>query len=131
MTSSYLSAPSAVDVSPLLVRVAVGAALVGAGLVHLLLASTYGQSSAIVGVAFAVGGTSAFAAAVWLLATDADAAWDVAAAVSGGMLVALGISATGGLFGIRTAAIGMSEGVAIITESTVVVAWLATRMRRR
>lgn len=131
MASSYLSAPPAADTSPRLVRVAVAAALVGAGLVHLLLASTYGQSSAVVGVAFAVGGASAFAAAVWLLVTDADAAWDFAAAVSGGMLVALGISATVGLFGIRTATIGMSEGIAILTESSVLVAWLATRARRR
>lgn len=131
MASSYLSAPSTGDASSVLVRVAVGAALAGAGLVHLLLASTYGQSSAAVGAAFIVGGLSAFAAAAWLLRTDANAAWDFAAAVSTGMLVALAISATTGLFGVRTSTIGAPEAVSIATESSVVVAWLATRLRRR
>ena len=131
MASSYLSAPAPRDASSVLVRAAVGAALAATGFVHLLLASTFGQGSAIVGTAFVVGGLSAFVAALWLLLTDASAAWDAAAAVSMGMLVALAVSATVGLFGIRTSAIGAPEAVSIATESFVVVAWLATRARRR
>ena len=129
--ASYLSAPPAGVMSPRVLRVAVAGALAAAGLVHLLLASTYGQGSAIVGVAFVVGGLSAFAAATWLLVREADAAWDFAAAVSGGMLVALALSATTGLFGIRTSTIGLTQGVSIASESFVVIAWLFTRLRRR
>ena len=114
----------------MLVRIAVGAALVGAAAVHLLLASTYGQASAVVGAAFILGGVTAVIAGAWLMISDADLAWDFAAAVSAGMLLALALSASIGLFGVRTTEVGVAEGVAILTEVSVLVAWAATRLRR-
>lgn len=125
------SLPSVRRRTPLPIRAAVVAALAGTGLVHLLLASTYGRGSVVVGASFVVGGLTAFVAGAWLLATDANRSWDLAAAVSGGMLVGLLLSSTVGLFGIRTSALGTPELVSVVTEVSVLIAWAVTRLRRR
>lgn len=105
------------------------AALAVTGLVHVLLASTYGAGSALVGVAFVVGGVTSFVAAAGLLYRDSAIAWNLAAAVSAGMLAGLLVSATVGLFGIVTAQLGAAEITALATEAFVLAAW-AVRIRR-
>lgn len=129
MVISRTESLSVRQASPLLVRIAVAAALAGTGLVHLLLASTYGSGSAVVGAAFVLGGVVAFLAGAWLLIADSAVSWDLAAAVSAGMLAALVISSTVGLFGIKTDQIQAPHAVSILTEVSVLIAWAATRLR--
>lgn len=117
--------------SPLVLRIAVAVALAITAAVHLLLASTYASGSQLVGAAFIVGGVVSLIAAVWVLASDSDLAWALAAAVSAAMLLGLLVSATVGLFGITTAQLGAAEGASVATELFVVVAWAVTRLRRR
>lgn len=131
MAIPSMSAPSLSDATPVAIRVFVAVALAATGLVHLVLASSYGAASAVVGAAFVVGGVVAFAAAAWLLVRDSDIAWDLAAAVSAAMLGGLLLSATVGLFGIETPQLTTSHVVAVVTEVAVLVAWAATRLRRR
>lgn len=130
MTITSTSAPSAADATSVLVRAAVAAALVGTAVVHLLLGSTYGQGSVVVGAAFVVGGLVSLVAAGLLLLRDSDAAWDLAAAVAAAMLVGLLVSATVGLFGIQTPTLEAPHLVSIVTEVSIIVAWAATRLRR-
>lgn len=130
MALTTASVPAADDRSPLPVRIGVAAALAVTAAVHLLLASTYGAASAVVGVAFVVGGLTALASGVWLLIRDSDMAWDLAAAVSAGMLGGLVLSATVGLFGVRTPQLTTAHIVSIVTEVAVLGAWAATRLRR-
>lgn len=130
MAITSASVPSAANASPLFVRIVVVAALGATALVHLLLAPTYGAASAVVGAAFVAGGVAAVVAAVWLVVRDSDIAWDLAAAVSAGMLGGLVLSATVGLFGIKTPQLTAPHIVAIVAEISVLVAWGATRLRR-
>lgn len=113
--------------APLLVRVAVAAALAGTGVVHLLLAGPLVQGVPLIGVSFVVGGVGALGAAVWLLLSGHDRAWDLAAALCAGMLLALAAAMTVGLFGFQTAGVSPEVVVAVVTELAVVVAWVAQR----
>ena len=70
-----------------------------------------------------------FIAAAWLLYRDADMAWNLAAAVSAGMLAGLLVSSTVGLFGIKTAQLGAAEITALATEAFVLAAWGVRRLR--
>lgn len=130
MAITSASPPSTDEASPLLVRIGAAAALAVTAAVHLLLASTYGTGSTVVGAAFVVGGVGSVVAAAWLLVRDSDAAWDLAAALSAGMLGGLLLSGTVGLFGIKTPQLTAPHVVAIVTEVAVIVAWSAIRLRR-